>query len=338
MYIKSLRISLLIIISIATTGCFRPGHSFSYYKETAKPDYSDTSNWAALPTKIDSADAVPINSAEMDGQSTARVDVFYIHPTVNFSARSWNADLANEKLNKRTDEYPIRMQASAFNGSCKVYAPRYRQATLYSFIEKKTDSGEQALALAYSDVLAAFDYYIRNYNQDRPFIIASHSQGSRHAFKLLRDRIENDPILLDKFICAYAIGFTTDSIYTKIQACDSSTQTGCLISWNSYKWGSKTDNKLIGVNKYCTNPLSWKRDTSVVSKKNNFGGVDRNFKFIANATDAKVNEGILWVHNPKKGKFVHIGKNYHISDYNLFYMNIRKNVAARIDSYFENQK
>ncbi|MBL0034107.1 MAG: DUF3089 domain-containing protein [Bacteroidetes bacterium] len=89
----------------------RPGHSFSYYKEPAKPDYSDTSNWAALPTKIDSADAVPINSAEMDGQSTARVDVFYIHPTVNFSARSWNADLANEKLNKRTDEYPIRMQA-----------------------------------------------------------------------------------------------------------------------------------------------------------------------------------------------------------------------------------
>lgn len=332
------RIGFILLISITTTSCFKPWHSFSYYTPPKEPDYSDNNKWAALPTKVDSADAIPQNCTEKDMQSIAKVDVFYIHPTMNISRRGWNGDLTNFKLNKRVDEYPIRMQASAFNGSCKVYAPRYRQATLYSFLEKKPNNGEKALELAYKDVLKAFDYYLKNYNLGRPFIIASHSQGSRHAFQLLKDRIEKDSILRKRFICAYAIGFVTDSTYTGIYHCDSASQIGCLISWNTYEWGAKTENKYLGANKYCTNPLSWNCNTEDVSEKENLGGVDRNFKMIPNATNAKVNDGILWVHKPKQGRFVKFGKNYHVSDYSLFYMNIRKNVETRVNAYFEKNK
>ena len=286
---------------------------------------------------LDSADAVPLNSNEKDQQSSARADVFYIHPTMYYSAKGWSGDLKDEKLNHRVDKYPVRMQASAFNGSCKVYAPRYRQATLYSFFEKKADNGEKALALAYEDVLSSFDYYIKNYNNGRPFIIASHSQGSRHAYRLLNDRIEKDPVLRKRFICAYVIGFATDITYADILPCDSSSQTGCLISWNTYKWGAVTENKYIGVNKYCTNPLTWKRKTDEAGESLNLGGVDRNFKLIANAVDAKVNDGILWVHKPKKGKFLKFGKNYHVCDYSFFYMNIRRNAEERINAYFNKQ-
>ena len=165
----------LVVIGITLSSCFKPFHQFSHYAPPPIPDYALEKNWAALPNKKDSADAVPVNSSEIDNQNVAQADVFYIYPTLNFSRAGWNARVDSKRLNKRIDKYPIRMQASVFNGSCKVYSPRYRQATFGSFLEKKPGSGKQALDLAYQDVKAAFDYYLNNYNHGRPFIIAGHS-------------------------------------------------------------------------------------------------------------------------------------------------------------------
>ena len=33
-----------------------------------------------------------------------------------------------------------------------------------------------------ADVFAAFDYYIKHYNNGRPFILAGHSQGSQYNY------------------------------------------------------------------------------------------------------------------------------------------------------------
>ena len=333
----SKQILTIFCLSISLTSCFKPLHHFSYYTPPPTPDYSLATNWAALPDKKDSADALPINSEEKDLQSTAKVDVFYIHPTVNFSPSNWNGNLSNKRLNRRADKYPIRMQASAFNGSCKVYAPRYRQATLYSFMQKKGTDGQQALNLAYSDVKKAFDYFLQNYNHNRPFIIAGHSQGSLHAYHLLSEYIENDPELRKRMIAAYIIGMSSEKTFLEIPPCDSATQVGCLISWNSFKWGAKSDNQYLAANKYCTNPLSWRRDSTCVGSEFNLGGVERHFKFINFACDAKVQSGILWVHKPKEGRFAKFGQSYHVSDYSLFYFDIRKNVKDRIAAYYKNK-
>ncbi len=325
----------LVVIGITLSSCFKPFHQFSHYAPPSIPDYALEKNWAALPNKKDSADTVPVNSSEIDNQNVAQADVFYIYPTLNFSQTGWNANVDNERLNKRVDKYPIRMQASVFNGSCKVYSPRYRQATFASFLVKKGDDGKLALDLAYQDVKAAFDYYLNNYNHGRPFIIAGHSQGSRHAYRLLNEFINKNDTLRKKMIAAYAIGFNTDEKFSTIPSCDSASQNGCLISWNTYKWGATTDNKYLGENIYCTNPLSWKCDTTYISAAKNLGGVDRNFKLIPNACDAQVVNGIVWVHRPKQGRFVKFMKNYHVSDYSLFYMNIRENVATRVKEYLK---
>lgn len=331
------RVLIIFCLSVSLTSCFKPWHRFSYYTPPTVPDYSMATNWAALPDKKDSADALPINSDEKDLQSIAKVDVFYIHPTLYFSGRSWNGDLSNERLNLKVDKYPIRMQASSFNGSCKVYAPRYRQATIYSFMQKKGTDGQQALDLAYTDVKSAFDFYLQNYNHDRPFIIAAHSQGSRHAYRLLTEYIENNPALRKRMIAAYIIGMSSEKTFSEIPPCDSATQVGCLISWNSYKWGAITKNHYLSANKYCTNPLSWKRDSICMGSEFNLGGVERNFKFIKFACDAKVQNGLLWVHKPKVGRFAKFGKSYHVSDYSLFYFDIRKNVKDRVETYFKNR-
>jgi hypothetical protein len=55
---------------------------------------------------------------------------------------------------------------------------------------------------------------------------------------------------------------------------------------------------------------------------------------LKNRCDAQVNGGILWVTKPKfRGSFLYTNSNYHIADMNFFYMDIRENIAQRIDHF-----
>jgi hypothetical protein len=324
------------ILLLAFTSCIAPRKDFEKYNPPAKPDYALQQNWAALPDKKDTADVVPKKSTLTDNQATAVVDVFFIHPTTYIKKKSWNADVGNEKLNRLTDKTTIFNQASVFNGSCKIYAPRYRQATLYSFIDKKSDNGKKALDLAYVDVKNAFEYYLKNYNNGRPIIIASHSQGSYHAFLLMKDYFENNPALYKQLVCAYLIGMATEITYQQVTPCDSSNQTGCMVGWRTAKWGKEPDETFFTPTTFCTNPLSWKNDTIYVGKEKNIGGSPFGLKRIDNEIcDAQVQRNILWVHKPKKCGYFPLAKNYHMADYNLFYMNIRDNVKLRIAQHIK---
>src|SRR3954466_5565040 len=113
-------------------------------------DYSKTDNWAALPVKSDNADWVPEKSSLKNNQDSAKVDVFFIHPTTDVTGYFGNTDIDDRSVNKQTDNFPIKFQASVFNGSCKVYAPRYRQAVLNNFFTRKSEKSQAAFDLAYS--------------------------------------------------------------------------------------------------------------------------------------------------------------------------------------------
>ena len=315
------------------SSCLAPRRSFEESQTPSPPDYTQSKYWAALPTKKDSADAVPPGSGDKDAQAAAKADVFFIYPTIYLTGKRWNADVESRKLNKRIDKTTIQNQASVFNGSCKVYAPRYRQAVLYAYLDKK-GNGTKAMDLAYEDVKKAFEYYLKNYNNGRPLIIASHSQGSHHAFRLIKDYFEKDSALYRKLICAYLIGATVENDFTVVIPCDSANQTGCMVSWRSAKWGTKEDKYFFQRSKFCTNPLSWKRDTAYLSAKNNLGSLPFGAKRMdVKVADAKVNNNILWVHKPKKGGYFKNNRNYHVMDYNLFWMNIRVNVKQRVEHY-----
>jgi len=325
-------------IFIFLSSCFSPIKTFEKCKKTSPPNYSSDYYWAALPTKKDSADSVPYGSNLKDDQTNAKVDVFFIYPTIYLAGKTWNADVNNEKLNRRIDRSTIRHQASAFNGSCKIYAPRYRQAILSSFSKLDGDGGK-ALDFAYQDVKNAFEYYLKNLNNGRPFIIASHSQGTWHAERLLHEFIENDSVLRKKLVAAYLIGgWIKKKEYKNINAADSATQTCCIISWNARKWGMVTD-RYFGIDLECVNPLTWKTDTITASASLNHGSVPFGFNRIDKGiADAKISlTGLLWVHKKKLFGYSN-GENYHILDYNLFWMNIRENVKQRIDKYFELNK
>ncbi|RSK45975.1 DUF3089 domain-containing protein [Hymenobacter perfusus] len=334
---------LLILGVLPLSACLKvlkPAQDFAVTPVPEAPDYRMEDNWAALPDRRDSADVVPRNTLLRDNQRNAPADVFFIHPTTYYWRKQWNASLANERLNRFTDESVIRGQASAFNNTARVYAPRYRQATLFSFFDEKDASGKAALDLAYMDVKAAFQYYLDNFNHGRPIIIASHSQGTVHATQLLQDFFDTSPALRRQLVAAYLIGFNVKADdFQHLRPCEDSTQTGCYVAWNTVAWGtaSKPFEKAVAVN-----PLTWTRDTITAPARLNLGGVPHEFNRLdKRVVDAKVANGLVWVHPPQpKGypRFLLPGhpelrNSFHIADYALFYGNIRQNAAARVRAY-----
>lgn len=309
---------------------------------TPGPDYSLASNWAALPTTLDSADAVPITSWK-DEQATSSADVFFVHPTTytgHAGQHHWNASLDDKKLNLHTDQTTIKYQASLFNGAGRVYAPRYRQAHLHCFFEKskKKKDAAEALDLAYQDVKRAFDYYMEHYNDGRPFIIAAHSQGTLHAAHLIKDEIENHPVQ-HQLIAAYLPGMPVKANYFKsIQPCHTPDETGCFCSWRTFREGyvpKKYHQEDKGI--IVTNPVTWCDTITVSQKQEQAGAVLRDFhKVCPGLVETQIHDDLLWVNKPKfPGSFLFMTKNYHIADYNFFYADVRQNAQQRVRAYLK---
>jgi len=306
------------------------------------PDYNESRYWAALPEMVDNADRVPNCKGCKDEQSSAPVDVFFVHPTLyldtNLVSNQWNASLEDEWINDKVDQTTILYQASVFNGSGKIYAPRYREAHISAYYSGKEKDSQMALDLAYSDVRNAFQYYLDHWNQGRPIIIASHSQGTTHAIRLLQEFFDGRN-LSQQLVAAYLVGFAVyDNSFKSINICNDSSETGCYVTWRTFAQNYFPEGYVRPPHDaMCTNPLSWKPDSNYVSEKLNKGGILKNFdRVIPNISDGQVKDGVLRINKPHfffSPLFDY--KNYHIVDYNLFYMNIRENAQLRVKKYLD---
>ena len=298
------------------------------------PSYDDENNWAALPWKKDYADSLPIPTL-VDRQAEASVDVFYIHPTTFKNSQAWNADVNDSLLNQKTESRPIMHQASIFNGSCRVFAPRYRQATFYSFFAMD-ENAAKALRLAYSDVKNAFEHYMENYNEGRPIVLATHSQGSFHGKKLMAEYFDSS-YLQEKLVVAYLVGMPVfEKDYESIFPCKTPEENGCYVSWATFKKGHYPkfyEQYLKGA--VCVNPLNWTADKKYYGGEHHKGLVGLKFdEIVMCEMGASVQDDILWVDQPDvPGIPSKLVKNWHIGDFNLFYLNVRENVKRRVEAY-----
>ena len=305
----------------------------------AKPDYSNLYYWASHPAKHDAADSVP--AFLKDEKRDTAADVFFIHPTTftkNLMTAAWNADVNDEELNDYTDNRTILNQGSIFNGSCRVFAPRYRQAHLKSFFMKNNSQHDEALQLAYEDVKAAFEYYLANCNHGRPIVIAGHSQGAFHAIHLLKDFFDGKP-LQKQLVCAYVVGWAIKKDeFQSLPFGTNATQTGCVVGWRSFRNG--TIDKIVEMengNSLCVNPITWTTSETPSDKALHKGMVLKDFNELhAHIISASVapKANILWVEMPaaqdeSKGML----NNFHIVDFNLFYLDVRQNVKQRIKAF-----
>jgi hypothetical protein len=305
------------------------------------PDYSNLNYWAAHPNKKSTADSVP-SILSKTYHPVKSVDVFFVHPTTYLDSNKpfgMNASFKDFKTNITTDYTTILNQASIFNEVGRIYAPRYRQAHINAYSPVDHQDSIIAIAafeLAYQDVKAAFEYYMEHENKGRPIIIASHSQGSTHAKRLLKEFFD-DKALGKKLVAAYVVGMAIDPAdYVQLKACEQPNATGCICAWRTYQEGYIPDFiKKEKFNSIVTNPISWNTKDTVVTRSFNEGSVLYNFNKITTHVVGAINhKGILWTKKPQfMGNFFYRTKNFHIADYNFYYLSVRKNVAERVNSY-----
>lgn len=336
-----------------------PAQPFGELPHPTVPDYRDAKFWAAHPAKQDAADLVPQGDRFGDRQAVATVDVFYIHPTTYRGVEYWNQPLEDEAVNRWTDESVIARQAAIFNACCRVFAPRYRQASAAAVYAPAELRPVEAYEFAWQDVQAAFERYMQVENQGRPFMLVGHSQGASHLERWLRDYPQGHPYRR-QLVAMYAIGIAFSKQVMPqeygIDVCAEPDSTGCLLGWNTfdragdpadYRAGAQARNaQRFGVPPeaplICINPLSFSLARPAVGAVDNPGSLPAGLSgaqlpaTVPAVLGADCSEGVLLVDSPPAEGYAVVplpGGMLHFNDFDLFFDSIRANAVLRADRF-----
>ncbi|WP_317135869.1 DUF3089 domain-containing protein [Methanochimaera problematica] len=318
---------------ILTCGCINSADSSSNENDAYVPatedsiNYKDPYNWLSLP------------------ETEKAVDVFYVYPTVS-SNESGAMDIT-DPVDRSLAQGILKAQASVFESNANVFAPYYRQmSTSVDMSGAKLATDTEEFKKGAVDVESAFEYYIDNLNEGRPFIIAGHSQGTMTLIELIRNRFGDDEELRNRLVAAYLIGYTvTDEDLEKagLSAAEGANDTGVVITYNTQSVTSAGGPMLMeGAN--CINPLNWKTDSTYASPSLNLGARFYNdstgelLREVKNYSGSQINmeTGALTTTIPE-GENLDIGPYsegvYHRYDYAFWYRNLEQNIGERINAY-----
>jgi len=138
-------------------------------------------------------------------------------------------------------------------------------------------------------------------------------------------------------VAAYLVGIPVEPDYfTTLKTCVNPNQTGCFCSWRTLQEGYKPDYMLN--EKYTavvTNPLTWDSVKPNADRFSNEGSVLLKFnKLVKHVAAASVDSGVLFTTKPRFfGSIFYKTKNYHVADYNFYYVSVRKNVQQRVNAF-----
>ena len=174
---KHFRYSVLGLVGVALCLCGCENKSNSDNEQPYEIDYVNTNNWLKIPA-VEQA-----------------VDVFYLYPTCWEPTETDGLVNTIDNASMRAKALGVYAeQASCFEGVANVFAPYYRQLNAMKLLNYSLEEQEQLVAdVPYHDALAAFEYYLKHYNNGRPFILAGHSQGSNVIKILLSDYMAKHP-------------------------------------------------------------------------------------------------------------------------------------------------
>jgi len=334
-----------VLIKTAT-----PSGHFQTPPASGGSDYAKGESWIARPDiPSDPSEWLP---SGVSSNAAGQAAIFYVHPTTYLERDRWNAPLSGNGDSDGRASLFVRSQASALTSAGQVWAPRYRQAAYGAFLLKSEDA-QKALDLAYSDVAAAFDEFLKR-NPESPLILAGHSQGALHLSRLLRERA---PQLKGRLVAAYVVGWplstTADLPAMGLLPCSTADQTGCVLSWQSF--GQPANPDLImdawegmkgptGIERkrrdmLCVNPLTGTKDGSAPPQANAGTLVPsadlKQAVLEPGRVGAHCDRGLLLLDGdiPRLGPFVLPGNNYHVYDYALFWSAIRTDAERRMRAW-----
>ena len=242
---------------------------------TSAPDYGKAANWLCLPGRTDvcttplPTTALKPNGYGSTGRSTVakgtNVDCFVVYPTVSRDS-GMNSDLLPGDGEEKAS---VSSQFARFSGSCRMFAPMYRQMTLAA-VTAASAGGDvtKPAMLAYSDVRSAWKEYLSKYNNGRPYVLIGHSQGSLMLQQLLANEIEGKPeakrmklAIIPGFNLLVPQGKLVGGSLKSTPVCSSSGETGCVMTWVSFRERNVPPEGAIfgvaplpGMTVACTNP------------------------------------------------------------------------------------
>lgn len=289
------------------------------------PQYADANQWY-ITDRNAPADIFYITSTETGDYTLPGGSICHYADTYNDSTR-----------------LPIRGEMMGVDrligGTLNYYSPYYRQCSLQTFTSDSTM--QTRLPIAREDVKRAFDYYLKNLNSDRPFVLAGFSQGAMIMMELIK---EMDNATYNRMIAAYAIGITITSDDLKrnsrIVAAQGADDTGVTICYNSVRDPSCAmpgwEHSEVAIN-----PVNWRTDAvpaTLITEPSPFIPLDQQRKDTLTVTLDKA-LGLLLVDGYTGNDYILplVGKegNYHSREIWLYREQLRDNIARRSTNYLK---
>ena len=206
--------------------------------------YADRAHWLCRPDVDDvckrDLDSTIVRS---DGSTSVqrwrparrpKIDCFYVYPTISRDPAP-NSDLVPQA---DEEQYVARQQAARLGSVCRVFAPVYRQVTLAGLSQRSGDR-----VLAYNDVLDAWKQYVSHDNRGRGVILIGHSQGAGVLNQLIKNEIDQNPVLRARLVSAMLlggnfqvpVGADVGADLAHIPLCHDDEQLGCVIAYSTFR-------------------------------------------------------------------------------------------------------
>ncbi len=323
-----------------------PQLPYAVYRPPPAPAYDNPAAWALLPGPVKATDGP--------------ADVFFIHPTTFDGGRDWNGPVGDATSARRLARVILPNYAGPFAAAGRVFAPRYRQASLYTSLTLFDDAIE-AREFAYGDVRAAFASFLRRSPRDRPIVLVGVEQGGVLAARLLRETISADPSLRGRLAAAYFVETAVPADEygpgSASPACASPTSTDCVVAWISAPWldfgrARRIMNRsvvwndrdhLVGLDDrapLCVNPLLGAESLDDAPARWNRGaasatGLEWGARpgFLARQVGARCVDGILRVTRPRSASLRPSGgwiERLRVAPYNLFWADLEADAQTRV--------
>ena len=330
-----------------------PKEPFQTYDPPKTPDYAQASSWALNPV------------AQNQHLQTGPVDVFFIHPTTFNGGRDWNGPIDDVRSQRQIEKVMLPNYAGSFVRVGRIFAPRYRQASLYAQEMTLREDARDARALAYTDVLAAFRYYMAHYNLGRPYILAGVEQGALIADRLLREEVGRNPGLVQKLTAAYLVDAVVPARGygpgAPVPACSQRGQPRCVVGWmgvddsdpnrarqvvnRALVWTPEgTLENLQDQPALCVNPLLGVQSDARAPARLNLGAANASelewgarAAFMPRQVSAQCVNGVLRISRPRSGSLRRAGNwpdKFKAPPYNAFFADIEADAMKRVATYY----
>ena len=202
-----------------------------------KPGLADDPCTPGLDTTEVSPTGQVLGVEHVAADASPAADCFYVYPTVS------DDPTANSDLSIDPEERSIALyQAARYSQVCRVFAPMYRQVTVPQLLKGADTITRKMGAIAYGDVVKAWQTYLKLYNKGRGVILIGHSQGTFVLRRLIAHRIDNRAAVRKRLVSAILLGGNvlvrkgTDSRgdFRHIPGCTSATDVGCVIAFSTF--------------------------------------------------------------------------------------------------------